>query len=206
MAISVDWGSKLITVNQSDTEISFVSGSTYQLDTNAFRLALKALEDDETGIPFNRITKHNKVVTIDGINYVRSWEILNGYTVVCLPDTAWRLRMDGQSNNNFHSEGILILNNVQVIPSNSAGNTVTETGVSGLTAQEATDLTTAASEAELARKLIDANETLVDGQTGNLTVIDPDDGVTVLRTRSVKSKSGGDITIPDDAPASRTKD
>lgn len=206
MAISVDWATGLITVNQGDPEVTWVGGSTYELDTDAFRLTLKALEASVEGMAWPRITKHNTVVVIDGIQYVRSWEIINGYTVQCLPNSAWRLRMDGQSNNNFHSEGILVLNSVQVIPANSAGNTVTETGTSGLTPDESTKLDTAANEAELARKLVDADETLVDGSTGNLTVIDPDDGVTVLRTRSVKNKTGGDIVIPDDAPSTRTKD
>jgi len=133
MAISVKWGTGVITVNQTDPELTFVSGDTYELDTNAFRLALKALEE---GQPFVRTNKHNTIVTIDGINYVRSFEIINGYTVQFLPNSPWRVRMDGASNNNIHSEGILIQNQVQVIPSNSAGNTVTETGTSGLTPQE----------------------------------------------------------------------
>lgn len=133
MAISIDWGTGVITVNQTDPELTFVSGDTYELDTNAFRLTLKALEE---GAPFVRTNKHNTIVTIDGINYVRSFEIINGYTIQFLPDSSWRVRMDGASNNNVHSEGILVQNQVQVIPSNSAGNTVTETGTSGLTASE----------------------------------------------------------------------
>lgn len=201
MAISIDWPSAVITINQTDPEVSLVSGTTYELDTNAFRLAIKALEDDPEGMPWPKVTRHNTVITIDGIQYVRSWEILPPYTVVCLPDTGWRLRMDGQSNNNIHSEGILTLNSVQVIPQNSAGNTVTQTGVSGLTAQESADLATTKAEAELARKLMDADRVLSDGDSGNMLWIDADDGVTVLRTKNVKDKDGNPIDIPEGAPA-----
>lgn len=56
-------------------------------------------------------------------------------------------------------------------------------------------------EVTLTRKLVDADRVLVDGQTGNMQWIDADDGVTVLRTKNVRSKSGGAITMPDDAPA-----
>ena len=201
MAISIDWPNAVITINQTDPEVSLVSGTTYELDTNAFRLAIKALEDDPEGMPWPKVTRHNTVVTIDGIQYVRSWEILPPYTVVCLPDTGWRLRMDGQSNNNIHSEGTLTLNSVQVIPQNSAGNTVTQTGVSGLTAQESADLATTKAEAELARKLMDADRVLSDGDSGNMLWIDADDGVTVLRTKNVKDKDGNPIDIPEGAPA-----
>jgi hypothetical protein len=174
MAISVDWPTKVITVNQSDPEVSLVSGTTYELDTDAFRLALKALSDDEEGMPWPRITKHNTVVVLDGVNYVRSWEIINGYTVQVLPDSSWRLQMDGESNNNFHSNGILVQNSVQVIPANSAGNTITETGVSGLTAQESADLTAAVTAAVLARKAL-YNRMHTDPVTGKITVYDDDD-------------------------------
>ncbi len=172
MAISVKWGTGLITINQSDTEVTFISGTTYELDTDAFRLALKALEDNEEGMPYPRITKHNTVVVIDGVNYVRSWEIINGYTIQCLPNSSWRLKMDGLSNNNFHSEGILILNDVQVIPSNSAGNT--ETGTSGLTVGEAAELV-------LIRKLFsNRQEVVLDTGVVYLRTYD-DDGSTLIQ-------------------------
>ena len=54
------------------------------------------------------------------------------------------------------------------------------------------------------RKLIDADEVLEDGDTDNWTILDPDDGVTVLRRRSVTDKDGLPITLPKGSPARRT--
>lgn len=195
MAISIDWPTGVITINQSDPEVSLVSGTTYELDTPAFRLALKALEDDVAGIMWPRTHRHNTTVTIDGINYVRSFEIINGYTITVLPDTPWRLRMDGLSNNNLHSEGILNLNSVQVIPANSAGNTTTEVGVSGLTAQESADLATAASGAPDLADLVKHhhNKQLTSPTTGRMTLYD-DDGVTPLEEWDIWENEGE--TIP----------
>ena len=48
MAISIDWGSRIITVPQSD--LTLISGTLYELDTNWFRLALKDLEDSAEGL------------------------------------------------------------------------------------------------------------------------------------------------------------
>ena len=68
-------------------------------------------------------------------------------------------------------------------------------------------LTTARDEALLARKLIDADEVLTVGAgPGNLQLIDSDDGVTVLRNKSVKDKGGGSITLADGVPASKERD
>jgi hypothetical protein len=51
------------------------------------------------------------------------------------------------------------------------------------------------------RKGVFADRVLTDGDTNNLQIIDPDDGTTVLMTKSVKNKSGGAIVMPADAPA-----
>ena len=42
MAISIDWGTKVITVTQTDTDIlTLVSGTLYEMDTLAFQQELK---------------------------------------------------------------------------------------------------------------------------------------------------------------------
>ena len=79
MAISIDWGTKVISVPK--TFLSLVSGTLYELDSDTFRLALKDLEDDEEGIPFPDTHQHNTEVTLSGVTFVRTIEIINGYTV-----------------------------------------------------------------------------------------------------------------------------
>ena len=145
MAISVNWGTRVISVPKVD--LTLLSGTIFELDSDVFRLALKNLEDDEEGIPFPDTHRHNTTVTVSGVTYARTIEIINSYSIE-FEDGQYTVIIVG-SNNNFHDtlNGILIQNQVQVIPSNSAGYIQVETGVSGLTPNEAADLDTAATEA-----------------------------------------------------------
>lgn len=120
MAISVDWMTKVITVPQS--YCTLVSGTLYELDTNQFRLDLKDLEDGEEGMIFLETHRHNTTVTVAGTTFARTIEIINGYSVVFTPSSAWSVRLAGSNNNIFDVQnGILVQNQVQVIPTNSAG-------------------------------------------------------------------------------------
>ena len=120
MAISIDWQTKIITVPQAD--LSLVSGSLYELDTDAFRLALKALEDSEEGMLYPNTHVHNTEVTVAGVTFARTIEIVNGYSVTFDPDAAYTVKLVGSNNNIFDVEsGILNQNGVSVIAGNSAG-------------------------------------------------------------------------------------
>ena len=122
MAVSVDWNTLVISVPQSD--LTFVSGTLYALDTEAFRREMIALMDDVVGMPFLDPISHNTEVTIAGVTYARFIEIINGYTVT-FEDGQYAVRLDG-SNNNIFDEGIINRNQVSVIPTNSAGLIRTE--------------------------------------------------------------------------------
>jgi len=127
MAVSIDWAAKKISIPKAD--LTFISGTLYELDTNAFRLELKALEDNEDGITFVRTHIHNTEVTVAGITYARTVEIINGYTVE-FEDGAYSVRLVGSNNNIWDIEnGILVQNQVQVIPTNSGGLIVAGTGL-----------------------------------------------------------------------------
>lgn len=118
--ISVDWANKKINIPQSD--LTLVGGTLYELDTDALRLMLKNLEDDVTGMPFPDTHRHNTEVTVAGTTFARVIEIINGYSVQFTPDSQWTVRLVGSNNNIFDVEnGILIQNQVQVIPGNAAG-------------------------------------------------------------------------------------
>ena len=84
MAITINWASKIIYVPRND--LIHISGTLYELDTDWFRLRLKSLEDDEDGITFLDTHKHNAEVTVAGIMYAQTIEIINGYKL--------NLRMD----------------------------------------------------------------------------------------------------------------
>jgi len=204
VAASIDWPSGVITIQQSDTSLlTQLSATLYRLDTNALRLDLKNQEDSSEGMAWTRTHSHNGVVVIGGLTLVRTISILTPYSIIFLPDSQWSVQMDGATNNNYADVqgGILVQNQVQVITANSAGNTVTETGVSGLTIAESAALLSAAAEALLARKLIDADRVLTEGDSSNMEWIDADDGTTVLRIKDVKDKGGSAITLTDGAPA-----
>lgn len=131
MAISIDWGTKVITVPQAD--LTLISGTLYELDIDVFRLALKDLEDSEAGMPFLRTHNHNTEVTLSGVTYARIFEIINGYTVT-FQDTGspYTVRCVGANHNladvtNYVSEVSLIIGNSAglIVVTAGAGSSIT---------------------------------------------------------------------------------
>lgn len=117
MAISIDWGTGVITVPQSF--LIPLGGTSYQLDTNAFRIALRDLEDDEAGAVFPPTHNHNTKVLLGGIEYARIIEILSPYTVTFEDvGSPYKVFLTGSNNNILD---VTNLNNVSVAPNNSAG-------------------------------------------------------------------------------------
>jgi len=132
VAVSVDWATKVITIPQAD--LTLVSGTTYQYDVDEFRLALKDLEDDQEGIPFLDTHQHNTEVTIGGVTYARTFEIINGYTVE-FEDGQYGVTLFGANHN---IGDVLVRNQVSVLIQNSAGLivTVNSSGAAGMTLDE----------------------------------------------------------------------
>lgn len=137
MAISITWGTKVINIPK--TYLTLVSGTFYTMDTDALRKDLKDLEDDEQGMAHPDTHRHNVPVTIAGVTYARTIEIINGYTIT-FEDGQYTVQLNG-SNNNFWDVGggILNQNQVQVIPTNSAG-LISITSGSGVTEQDKLDI------------------------------------------------------------------
>lgn len=132
MATTIDWGTKIITVLQAD--MSFLGGVLYEFDIDAFRLELKALEDSEYGMPMPNTHIHTKEKTISGVTYIRSIEIINGYTVTISPATAYQVTCIG-ANHNVQD----VYNNTTgptFLPNNSAGHSAVESAEAGLTLNE----------------------------------------------------------------------
>ena len=173
MAITVDWITKIVSIPQAD--LTFISGTLYEADTNVIRLALKTIEASAEGMPFEDIHLHNTEVTVAGITFFRTIEIINGYSLQFTPDAQWTVRLAGSNNNFFDvGNGILVQNQVQVISQNSAGGQVIETGVSGLTSEESVKLDGIDITLTILRKL-QMNRMITDPTTGILTIYDDDD-------------------------------
>jgi hypothetical protein len=119
MAITINYLTKVINVPQAD--LTFVSGTLYELDIDTFRRALNDIADSEEGITEPDTHIHNTEVTIVGDIYARQVIITNGYSVE-FEDGQYTVKLVG-ANTNVHdvAAGILVQNQVQVIPTNAAG-------------------------------------------------------------------------------------
>ena len=132
MAISIDWASKVISIPQN--YLTNISGTLYELDVDQFRLDLKELEDDPDGMAFPQTHNHNTTVTLSGVTYARTFEIINGYTVT-FEDTGapYRVRFTGANHN---IADVTNYDRVSLIVGNSAGLVEVDTGGGGSSAAE----------------------------------------------------------------------
>ena len=133
MSLSIDWGTKVITVPQS--YLNPLGGVYYEMNVDDFRLDLKDIEDSEEGIPHTDTHRHNTEVTIGGITLARTFEIINGYTVT-FEDGAYAVTLKGANNNIIDA---LNFNNVSVASTNSTG-LITVVSGSGVTQQDKEDI------------------------------------------------------------------
>ncbi len=190
MAISIDRASKIITVPKAD--LTPVTGTLYDHDTDAFRKELLSLDAASGGITHLRTHRHNTEVTVAGVTYARTIEIINGYRVQ-YEDGAYSVRLIGSNNNIFDVQnGILVQNQVQVIPTNSAGLQTVSTG-SGLSPDQDSKLSAINAWVDMLYKRMDLDElnpnkywddrSKITGAFGSLDKTDNGDGThTVKRT------------------------
>lgn len=190
MATSIEWGTKIISVLQAD--LTHISGDLYEMDTAAFRLELKDLEDDDEGMPFPDTHIHNVPVTVAGVTYARTIEIINGYSIT-FEDTGspYTVRLVGSNNNIFDVEnGILNpTDGVTVVATNSAGYIQIETGISGLTAAESAALLALDDNVDVIEKIM-RNKRVLRSTNGTETLYE-DDSTTPALTRQVYEDAAG---------------
>ena len=115
MSVSVDWVDKIIQVPKA--YLTLVSGTTYTMDIDEFRLDLRALEDDEEGIVFLPTHTHNTEYIISGVTYARVIQLINGYTVT-FEDGNYAVNIAGANSNILDNVN---RNQVGVGSQNSAG-------------------------------------------------------------------------------------
>ena len=126
MTITIDEATQVITIEQSD--MTLVTGTLYEMDTNAYRLAVGALLASERYMWMDPAFNHNGEVAVAGVTYARIIEQTNGYSLT-FENLAYSVRLAGSNNNLFDVEsGILNQNLVQVISTNSAGLVRVDTG------------------------------------------------------------------------------
>lgn len=132
MAITINWATKVISVPQAD--LTSLGSSLYELDVDVFRLALKEIEADPIGMVFVDTHRHNTEVTLSGVTFARTFEIINGYTVT-FQDTGspYTVKCVGANHNLADVKNV---NQVSLIVSNAAGLIVSSSGGGGATAAE----------------------------------------------------------------------
>lgn len=120
MSLQVNWATKVISIPQSYLE--FVSGNTYKLDVNQFRLDLKGIEDSEEGMVFLDTHRHNTETMIGGMTLSRVVEMINDYTIT-FEDGQYIVNLTGANNNILD---VVNLNQVSIRSSNSAGLVISQ--------------------------------------------------------------------------------
>lgn len=153
MALSLDPATKVITIPQAD--LTFVSGSLYELDTDQFRKDVMTLLASEDYIWMDDAYAHNGEVTVAGTTFARTLEFINGYSIT-FENLVYSVRLVGSNNNIFDVEnGILNPSgNVTVIAQNSAGLVVVAGGVSNAQdVRDAMELDSTSGQASIDTKL-----------------------------------------------------
>lgn len=128
MAYTVDWIARVVSIPTAD--LTLVSGTRYSLDMADFLAEARRLEWEPTeGLWAPSIVKHTDTrYDFAGVNYAPFDDLLNGYTVQ-FTGVATRVDLLGSNNDIID---VLIPTGVSVVPSNSAGLQVVQTG-SGVT-------------------------------------------------------------------------
>jgi hypothetical protein len=176
MAITINWATKVISIPQAD--LTFISGSLYELNLNDFRLTLKSLEAGVEGMAFLDTHTHNPPVTIAGTVLARVVEIINGYTIT-FEDLQYAVNLVGANSNVAEVANI---NQVSIRAFNTAGLIQAGTSLSAL------------EQARLIRiEQILRNQTFVDQADGKLKVRSDDSLTTILESLIWEDAAG---TIP----------
>jgi hypothetical protein len=120
MAISIEWGTRIINVPRNDmTLIQSSPTEIRELNINTFRLALKSLEDDIEGMMFPDTHSHNAEVIVGGVTLAMVIEIINDYTIT-FEDGQYAVNLVGANSNIGDRVNV---NQVSVRSANSAGMT-----------------------------------------------------------------------------------
>jgi hypothetical protein len=118
MAITIDWANAIINVPRADMLlVQSVPTEIRDLDLNAFRAELKALESSLEGMGFQKILDHYTAVQVGGIELAHVLIILAPYTVT-FEDGQYAVNLIGANSNVGDRVNV---NQVSVRSANSAG-------------------------------------------------------------------------------------
>lgn len=119
MAISIDWGSRVIYVPRNDMVLVQASPEIRELNITDFHLELILLEESEEGMAFPITHINTAPIDIGGTYLARVFEIINGYTIT-FEDGQYAVNLVGANSNIGNAVNV---NSVSVRSSNSVGLT-----------------------------------------------------------------------------------
>lgn len=128
MIVTIDWPEKIINISISN--LTLISSGLYELDVNELRLALKELEESEDGLVWPTTHAHNSPITLAGVTYARTVQIINGYRVQ-FENAQYTVRCVGGNHN---LADVKVQNSVSLIVGNAAG--LIQTGTASVSAAE----------------------------------------------------------------------
>lgn len=208
MAISVDWGTGIITIPKIDSIQLQPSPEIRQIDANQIHKDLRALEAGEEGMPFTNTHVHNTEVLLSGVTYARTITILPPYTIE-FEDGQYQINIIN-ANHNFAD--VKVVNQVSLLIGNSAGLIVTGGGSTPVQIADAVwayDISGVVAGAGLALNLLNkfiVNKMTIDNITRSPAVylqIWNDIGDTVAYEQRLKTTLGIDPTVDSTSIASR---
>lgn len=125
MAITINWVGRIINVPRLDMSlVQAIPTEIRQLDIDAFRMALKALEESETGMMFPDTHVHYPPTDVGGVTLARVVSLVNNYTIT-FEDGQYAVNLIGANSNIGDKVNV---NQVSVRSSNSAGLVFAEGG------------------------------------------------------------------------------
>jgi hypothetical protein len=193
MAITLDAATLVFSIPQAD--LTLVTGTLYDADTDALRQEMMALLASEPYAYLPDPYAHAVEVTVAGVTYARTLVTIGGYSYTFTPNSQWTARLVGSNNDFFDVENsILNQNQVQVIPTNSAGLQTVLSG-SGLDAGQDTKLTRIYNLLDVIEGTLDHQEVmrvLLAAMAGKLSGAD---GLNVLIRDLADSKDRIDATV-----------
>lgn len=115
--ITINWGTRVISVPRADMTLLQASPEIRQLDVNTLWLALKDLEDDADGMASRDTHRRKEATVLSGVTYAPVVEIINGFTVL-FEDGQYTVSCVGANHN---LADVRVANQVSLIIGNSAG-------------------------------------------------------------------------------------
>lgn len=203
MTISIDWGTRIITIEKADMAlIQMVPFEIRELSLNDFRMSLKALESSTEGIPHLDTHRHNTQVSLGGLTLARTIEIINGFTIT-FENGNYAVNAVGANSN---LADVLNLNNVSLRSFNSAGLQTVVQG-SGVTPQNVLDIATEVwSSSRMGKEILQIleNQLVINQETSELWLYN-DTGTMVLKKWPLRDINNDDIEVPAKGPSNRIK-